>query len=126
MTGIRRPLSPLLLVGALALPGSLSTLACGSNGPAARHEGAGTATTATAPAKTRTATLAIEGMTCASCSVTVRTAARKLDGLVSIEVDVDGGRATVQYDPDRLTPEQIAEQISSTGYKTTVLRDPGA
>jgi len=71
-------------------------------------------------AATQRADLSIEGMTCASCSVTVRTAVNKLEGIGTIEVDVDGGSAAVTYDPAKTSPEAIATAITGAGYTTTV------
>lgn len=62
------------------------------------------------------AVLAVDGMTCASCAVTVRTAATRVDGVYDARVDVDRGRARVHYDPTRTTPQAIAEAISRAGY----------
>ncbi len=70
-------------------------------------------------AATETATLKVEGMTCASCKVTVRTAARKVDGVAKVDVDVDAGTATVTYDPRRTDPKAIAEAITGAGYRAT-------
>ena len=107
-----RSLTPLLVLGALAAP---PALACGC--------GSSTDAQATAPAATRTATLRIEGMTCASCSVTVKTAAKKLDGLASIDVDVKSGMATVTYDGAAVSAQQIAQQITEAGYATSVVTE---
>lgn len=75
---------------------------------------------ADAPAGARTATLAVEGMHCASCPVAVRTALRKLDGVLDATVSAADKRAVVQYDPAKVTPEKMAEAITRLGYKTTV------
>ncbi len=79
-----------------------------------------TADDAPAVVATHTASLSITGMTCASCAVTVRTAAGKLGGVTSIDVDVAAGRATVHYDAGRVTAEQVAEAITKAGYTSTV------
>lgn len=69
------------------------------------------------------AVLQIEHMTCASCSVTVKTAANKLTGVVSIDVQVTAGQATVTFDSSTVTAAQIAAKITDAGYPTTVLSD---
>lgn len=107
-------LAILLLAGSLAAP---AVLACGACAPDASAE------PTTAVAANHTATLKVEGMTCASCSVTVKTAAKKLDGLATIEVDVAAGKATVTFDGAKVTAEQIAAKITDAGYKTTVESD---
>lgn len=70
-------------------------------------------------AASQTATFQVEGMTCASCSVTVRTAVGKLDGIGTVEVDVAAGTATVAFDPDKTTPSAIARAITGSGYTAT-------
>jgi len=110
----RLAFTSLLGVGAFAAP---AVFGCGACAPA---ESADPATVATADHR---ATLQIEGMTCASCSVTVKTTARKLDGLVSIDVDVPAGRATVTFDSAKVTAAAIAAKITDAGYATTVETD---
>ena len=91
-------------------------------GTASATAGCTTATTAThdAIAATHTATFAVEGMTCGSCSVTVRAAVGKLDGIASVDVGVGSGAATVTFDGNKVTAAQIAKAITGSGYTTTV------
>jgi mercuric ion binding protein len=108
-----KPIETLLVAGLLV---SSSALACpGCNDPEAADPPSAEATTATA-----TATLKIEGMTCASCAVAVRKAATSLDGVVSIEVDVAGGKAIVDLDEARVTAEAVAQKITDLGYRSIV------
>ncbi len=65
-----------------------------------------------------TAVFKVEGMTCASCEVSIRTAAGKLDGVHSVDVDHVIGAAKVQYDPAKITPAAIVEAITNLGYPT--------
>ncbi len=97
-----------------------AALACG--GCALPTTSAATSSTeATAPAAaTSTTTLHVEGMTCSSCAVAIRTALGKLDGVVSTVVHVDGKKATVTYDPAKVTPAAIAQKVSDLGYPATV------
>ncbi len=44
-------------------------------------------------------TLKIEGMTCDHCSAAVKRALEQVEGVVSAEVDLESGRATVQGSP---------------------------
>jgi mercuric ion binding protein len=64
--------------------------------------------------------LSVQGMTCESCAVAIRTALAGAPGVGEVTVDVEGGRATVKYDPARAKPEQIAATITGLGYPTTV------
>lgn len=62
-------------------------------------------------------TIQIEGMTCDACAVSVRKALKQRDGVKSVEVSFKKKRAIVKYDPEKVTPEQLAEAINQTGYK---------
>ena len=72
----------------------------------------------------QTVQLAIAGMTCASCSVTVKVALGRLPGIASVEVDTEAGRATVRFDGSQVTAQQMATAITEAGYATTVAGDP--
>jgi copper chaperone CopZ len=65
-------------------------------------------------------TLRIDGMTCASCGVAVRTALRRLDGVRQAEVNFDEKRARVVYNPRRVTPERMVRAIEDLGYHARV------
>lgn len=85
--------------------------------------GCGSTTNATPPvvdAALASTTLHVDGMTCASCEVSIRVAAEKLDGVQAAEVDFATASATVRYDPGKVTSTQIAEAISALGYPATL------
>ncbi|WP_291298464.1 heavy-metal-associated domain-containing protein [Elioraea sp.] len=67
-------------------------------------------------AQTRTASFAVDNMTCATCPITVRTAMSRVDGVRSVDVDFASKRATVSYDPARATPDVIAAASTNAGY----------
>lgn len=64
-----------------------------------------------------TATFKVEGMTCAGCVLGARTALQRLDGVEKAEVSYEEERAVVSYDPDRVTPEEMAEAIAQVGFR---------
>ncbi|GBC76554.1 Copper-exporting P-type ATPase A [bacterium HR08] len=64
-----------------------------------------------------TATIPVEGMTCAGCAVSVRQALLQRDGVKAVEVSVEKKHAVVTFDPARLTLEQVADAINKTGFK---------
>jgi len=66
------------------------------------------------------ATLAVEGMTCASCTVTVRTAAKGVEGVYDARANVQKQSAWVSYDAKRTDPAAIAAAITHAGYKATL------
>ncbi len=68
----------------------------------------------------RTQTFAIENMTCASCPITVKTAMKKVDGVVSVDVDFEAKTATVMYDASVATADQIADASTNAGYPASI------
>ena len=40
-----------------------------------------------------------------------------LPGVFGVDVDVEGGRVTVRYDPHRADPKQFAPRLSALGYE---------
>lgn len=65
-------------------------------------------------------TLAIEGMTCASCSTAIRTALKRLDGVRDARVKADEKRAVVDYEPAKVTPQQMVDAVNKLGYQASV------
>lgn len=64
--------------------------------------------------------LHVQAMTCPSCKVAVRTALTKLAGVKGARVDVDRKSATVDYDPTRVTPQQMIDAVNRLGYPTSL------
>lgn len=62
----------------------------------------------------RTLTLHITGMSCGHCLNAVNNALSRLDGLSVKSARI--GRAEVEYDPDRITPEAITAAVADAGY----------
>ncbi len=62
------------------------------------------------------AELAIEGMTCASCTAAVERAVKKLNGIQSVQVNLATNRGSFDYDPAVLKLSQIKAAISGAGY----------
>ena len=58
--------------------------------------------------------LEIEGMSCDHCVAAVTEALGELPG-VSVD-DVRVGEARLRYDPDQVSPEQIALAVEDAGY----------
>ena len=75
-------------------------------------------TTATNQAATQTCTLKVSGMTCASCDVAVRSAAKSASGVKTVNVDYSKAKAEVTYDPSKTNPQAIAAAITKvSGFK---------
>lgn len=60
--------------------------------------------------------LKIEGMACASCVAAVEKAVKKLDGIVSCEVNLIMNSATVLYDAKKTRVADMIAQIEKAGY----------
>lgn len=73
-----------------------------------------------------TTTLRVDGMTCPSCKVAVRTALSKLDGVKDAKVDVANKRATVEYDPSKVTPQQLVDAVNRLGYQASIPAKSGS
>ena len=79
-----------------------------------------------AVAGSATTTLRVEGMTCPSCKVAVRTALSKLDGVKNAKVDVANKSATVEYDPSKVTPQQLVDAVNRLGYQASLPAKSGS
>jgi len=66
-------------------------------------------------AKTKDVTVHISGMTCSACSSRVEKVLNRQDG-IEANVNLTTERATVQYDPDVVSVEDITSTIERLGY----------
>jgi copper chaperone len=67
-----------------------------------------------------TATLQVSGMTCQHCVKTVQQALEAVDGVEQAKVDLQAGRAVVEYDDGRTDAAMLAEAVNEEGYAATV------
>ena len=63
----------------------------------------------------KTQELTIEGMSCGHCVMHVKKELNKLNGLTIEHVEI--GKARVQYDETKVTPDHLAKAIEEAGYK---------
>lgn len=70
-------------------------------------------------AETKNACFNVEGMTCATCTVTTKAAVKKLNGIKDIQVSLDEKRAVIKYDDALTSSDEIKKKIDSVGYKAT-------
>ncbi|MBI4596436.1 MAG: heavy-metal-associated domain-containing protein [Candidatus Tectomicrobia bacterium] len=61
--------------------------------------------------------IAIQGMTCQHCQMTVQKGLSSLKGVSSVEVHLKENNAEVGYDPDQITVPDLKAKIVALGYK---------
>jgi copper chaperone CopZ len=61
--------------------------------------------------------LKVSGMACAGCSGAVEKALKALNGVSSARVDLGKKTAYVEYDPAKLTPDDLKKAVVGAGYK---------
>jgi copper chaperone CopZ len=66
---------------------------------------------------TQTLELAVRGMTCGNCARTVEHALASTPGVTKAAVDLQGGKASVEYDVDLVKPEVLAEAVRDLGFE---------
>ncbi len=74
-------------------------------------------------ANEQTRSFAIENMTCAMCSITVKMAMTRVEGVKSVSVDSDAKTATAVFDPTVTTAQEIAAATTNVGYPTTPIEE---
>ena len=73
---------------------------------------------------TQEVTLKVDGMTCNMCPLTIKTALRKLDGVVDAEVSFKDKEAKVVYEEGEVTVDEIVKAIENAGnYKVILPND---
>lgn len=63
----------------------------------------------------------IEGMTCSSCSSSVETGIRQIEGVLNAQVHLIGNRAEVVFDSSKIGPRDIIEHIEQLGFGASVV-----
>lgn len=58
----------------------------------------------------------IEKLTCGSCVANIEKALGKVDGVVSVNVNLTSNRGRVVYDPSNISSEAIGQAITAAGY----------
>ena len=71
-------------------------------------------------AATKTVTLSVPGMNCATCPITVKKALSKVEGVVEAKVTWEPKEAVVTYDDTKTTPAALTKATENAGYPSTV------
>jgi copper chaperone len=58
----------------------------------------------------------VEGMSCGGCVASVKRVLEALPGVSNVNVTLSPGKATVDYDPARVTAEALYDAVRNAGY----------
>lgn len=83
-----------------------------AGGTGAQKAAGGTGT----PESLQQVVLNVEGMTCAACPKTVRTALEDVDGVYQAETSLEPPEAVVRFNPDQLSVEDLTRTTKNAGY----------
>jgi copper chaperone len=64
-----------------------------------------------------TVTLNVKGMTCMGCVASVKRVLQNLDGVKAVDVSLEQGRATLQYDGAVTDPIRFRTAVEDAGYE---------
>lgn len=64
----------------------------------------------------QTELMKIAGMSCGGCTSKVTNALKAMPGVSDVNVSLSAGEATVQYDEQQTSPEQLKAAVMDAGY----------
>lgn len=67
----------------------------------------------------KTVSLAVPGMTCATCPITVKRALNKVDGVTKVEVSYEKKEAVVTFDDAKTAVKTLTDATTNAGYPST-------
>ena len=67
-----------------------------------------------------TTILNIQGMTCGGCVRSVSNALQRIEGVAKVDVALEQGRATVDYDADVTDPAELVEAVDDAGFEAAI------
>lgn len=65
-------------------------------------------------------------VSCPSCAVNIEETIQALPGVSGVNVNFGAQRVAVEYDPDRVTPEDFVRAAEEIGYRLGVRAEPGS
>lgn len=78
--------------------------------------------TSAAWAAPKSVTLAVPGMTCPTCPVTIKKALMKEQGVVSVTVRYEKKELIVSFDDAKTTPDAIMKSTAAVGFPSQIAR----
>jgi mercuric ion binding protein len=98
--------------GVIAIPSILALLIAAA--------GLSVALATPALAATKTVTLAVPGMNCATCPITVKAALKRVEGVEKVEASLEKKEAVVTFDDAKTNVAALMEATKKAGYPSTV------
>ncbi|PPD17811.1 MAG: hypothetical protein CTY24_14185 [Methylobacter sp.] len=77
-------------------------------------------TTVAQPNQQQTVTLNIENMTCAMCTVTIKKALQKVEGVQAVAVDYDSKTAVISFDGTKTDSAALIKVTTDAGYPGSI------
>ena len=71
-------------------------------------------------AENKMATLDVPGMTCKFCPITIRKALEKVPGVTEVKSEFETKTATVTFDPQKTSIEELTKATANAGYPSTL------
>lgn len=68
----------------------------------------------------QTVTLAVPGMTCAACPITVKKALSKVEGVSKVDVGFEKREAVVTFDDAKTSVPKLTKATEDAGYPSSV------
>ena len=102
--------SPWLIAPSPSAANQQAQAAVAESETAPRSQGSST------PASFQQVVLTVEGMTCATCPVTVQTALRDVDGVYEAEATLEPPEAVVRFDPAKVAVEELTRATKNAGF----------
>jgi mercuric ion binding protein len=69
---------------------------------------------------TQTVTLAVPGMTCAACPITVKKALSRVDGVSKIDIGLEKREAVVTFDDTKVNVQKLTKATEDAGYPSSL------
>lgn len=75
---------------------------------------------AAASRDTNKVVIPVEGMSCFTCEITIQSALKKIDGVISVNASARKGEAEVIFDEQRSSIDELVKAINKTGFKASL------
>ncbi|MDO8585174.1 MAG: heavy metal translocating P-type ATPase [bacterium] len=68
-------------------------------------------------------TFSIKGMHCASCVLVLERSLKQVEGVMQATVNLATEKATVTYDPEKVTDKKLSSAVSNVGYQALITEE---